>query len=84
MKTMEISNRVILTTVFFALAVLVNISSFGADMLPSAMDRLPPGSVRPQGWLLKQMDLQRTGYAGWGAMRMLDSISIFRQLTLAF
>ena len=36
----------------------------GAAVRPCAMERLPPGSVRPQGWLLKQMEMQRDGLTG--------------------
>ncbi len=35
-----------------------------ARMAATAMERLPPGSVRPQGWLLKQMELQLGGLTG--------------------
>ena len=49
---------------FFAFAVLASLSTLGADILPGAMERLPPGSVRPTGWLLKQMEMQRTGLTG--------------------
>ena len=52
------------TFLFLALAVLANVSSHGADILPGAMERLPPGSVRPTGWLLRQMEMQRTGLTG--------------------
>ena len=36
----------------------------GAAVRPCAMARLPPGNVRPQGWLLKQMEMQRDGLTG--------------------
>ena len=49
---------------FFAFAVLASLSTLGADILPGAMERLPPGSVRPAGWLLRQMEMQRTGLTG--------------------
>ena len=39
-------------------------ASDGAAVRPCAMERLPPGSVRPQGWLLKQMEMQRDGLTG--------------------
>ena len=31
---------------------------------PAAMERLAPGAVRPQGWLAKQMEMQREGLTG--------------------
>lgn len=31
---------------------------------PAAMERLAPGAVRPQGWLAKQMKMQRDGLTG--------------------
>jgi len=31
---------------------------------PAAMERLAPGAVRPQGWLAKQMEMQRDGLTG--------------------
>lgn len=36
----------------------------GADVRKAAMERLPPGSVMPGGWLLDQMKLQRDGLTG--------------------
>ena len=57
---------------FFAFAVLASLSTFGADILPGAMERLPPGSVRPGGWLLKQMEMQRTGLTGRAEELYLD------------
>ena len=39
-------------------------ASNGAEVRACAMERLPPGSVRPQGWLLKQMEMQRDGLTG--------------------
>ena len=39
-------------------------ASNGAEVRACAMELLPPGSVRPQGWLLKQMEMQRDGLTG--------------------
>jgi hypothetical protein len=35
-----------------------------APLRPAAFLRLPPGAVRPQGWLATQLDRQRTGLCG--------------------
>lgn len=35
-----------------------------AALQPPAFRRLPPGAVRPEGWLATQLDRQRTGLAG--------------------
>ena len=53
---------------FAAVCTLLTVSaalvSNGAEVRACAMERLPPGSVRPQGWLLKQMEMQRDGLTG--------------------
>ena len=44
---------------------LAVIGAAQADGLrPAAMERLAPGAVRPQGWLAKQMEMQRDGLTG--------------------
>src|SRR5436190_16527785 len=35
-----------------------------APLLPSALVRLPPGAVRPRGWLAKILRLQADGFHG--------------------
>jgi hypothetical protein len=43
-------------------------AAFGAmaqqGLRPCAMERLAPGAVRPQGWLARQMEMQRAGITG--------------------
>ena len=52
-------------TVVFAIAALAlsgaSPALAGGDLRPRAMERLPPGSVSPQGWLRRQMEMQRDG-----------------------
>ena len=52
-------------TVVFAVAALAlsgaSLALAGGDLRPRAMERLSPGSVSPQGWLRRQMEMQRDG-----------------------
>ena len=48
-------------------AVVAATTAFSAPspvVVMPAMERLPPGSIQPQGWLRKQLELQRDGLTG--------------------
>ena len=57
---MTVSRKVVLLLAALASA-CASVAFADAMPRPRAMERLPPGSVRPRGWLLSQMEMQRDG-----------------------
>ncbi len=64
---MEMNKKLKILAAALAVACAAN-----ATLRQNAMERLPPGSVRPRGWLLRQMELQRDGLAGFAERLYVD------------